>query len=137
RDRERVLDRFLGGIDITEGADQDRHGTTVLGAKHTFDLGSWNGRHRASQWLASSLNGRTSIGSVVARASFFPQANASSRSGALMIVKPPMCSLPSVNGPSIVRISPSCGRSTVALLAECSPPENTQTFADRISSRSA
>ena len=43
-----------------------------------------------------------------------------------MIVKPPMCSLPSANGPSVMSTSPSLGRSTVAVLGACSPPVKTQ-----------
>ena len=55
-----------------------------------------------------------------------PHSSATSRSGALMIVKPPRCSLPSTNGPSVMSASPSLTRTTVAVLGGCSPPANTQ-----------
>jgi hypothetical protein len=42
-----------------------------------------------------------------------------------MTVKPPMCSLPSANGPSVVRTSPSFARTIVDALGSCSPPANT------------
>ncbi len=42
-----------------------------------------------------------------------------------MIMNPPMCSLPSANGPSVVSMSPSRNRTTVAVLAECRPPPKT------------
>ncbi len=43
-----------------------------------------------------------------------------------MTVKPPRCSLPSMNGPSVITISPLTGLSTVAVLGGCNPPVNTQ-----------
>ena len=61
---ERVLDRLLGDVDVAEDADQDRHRAAVLLAEDTLDL-----RGCGAQYSASSWNGRTSIGSVVARAS--------------------------------------------------------------------
>ena len=36
--RERLLDRFLGDVDVTEDADQDGHGAPVLGAEGMFDV---------------------------------------------------------------------------------------------------
>ena len=54
-----------------------------------------------------SATGRTSIGSVLALAIFPAQPSAASRSGASISVKPPMCSLASVNGPSVISVSPS------------------------------
>ena len=42
-----------------------------------------------------------------------------------MIVNPPMCSLPSANGPSVMSTSPSWSRTTVAVLGACSPPAKT------------
>ena len=50
-----------------------------------------------------------------------------------MIENPPMCSLPSANGPSVVSTSPSSGRSTVAVLGGCSPPAKTHAPAAFIS----
>src|SRR5216683_2114793 len=43
--RERVLDGFLGDVDVTEHANQDRDRATVLLAKDTFDLQGPNARH--------------------------------------------------------------------------------------------
>jgi hypothetical protein len=93
---EGVLDRFLGELDVAEEADQDGNGTAVLTPEDCFDL-------RAQ---CPSMNGRTSMGVPMARASLRPQASAESRSAALMIEKPPICSLLSMNGPSVVTISP-------------------------------
>ena len=44
---------------------------------------------------------------------------------ASMIVKPPRCSLPSANGPSVMSTSPPSSRTTVAVLGGCRPPANT------------
>src|SRR5438105_3424076 len=65
---ERVLDRVLGPGDGAEHPDQDRHGAPVLLAEDTLDLRVGNCRHGGRQSSSSSWNGRTSIGSVVARA---------------------------------------------------------------------
>ena len=46
-----------------------------------------------------------------------PHSSAASRSGALITQKPPMCSLPSANGPSVMSTSPPSRRTTVAVLA--------------------
>ena len=54
-----------------------------------------------------------------------------------MTVNPPMCSLPSANGPSVVSTSPPSGRSTVAELGGCRPPAKTQAPAAWSSSWSA
>ena len=42
-----------------------------------------------------------------------------------MIVKPPMCSLPSVNGPSVSSVSPSRWRTTVAVTRRVQAGEKT------------
>ena len=68
---------------------------------------------------------------------FRPHSSAASRSGALMMQKPPMCSLPSVYGPSVMSTSPSWTRTTVAVLGGCSPPAKTHAPAALISSLSA
>jgi hypothetical protein len=72
-----------------------RHCVSVLLAKHTIDLRNRQSRHACDQSPDSTWNGRTSIGRVVARAIFPAHSSAASRSGALMIEIPPMCSLPS------------------------------------------
>src|SRR5262249_38099378 len=116
RHGERVLDRVLGDVDVTEDADQDGHGATVLLTEDPADLGGGQVRHARDQLPTRSRNGRTSIGSVVARASRRPHSRAASRSVAWMIVNPPRCSLASAKGPSVVSTSPSWSRTTVAVL---------------------
>ena len=96
RGREGVLHRFLGKLDVTEEAHQDGDRTSVLAAEYSCDL--------RAQW--PSANGRTSMGVPMARASLRPQPSAASRSGALRMVMPPICSLLSMNGPSVVMTSP-------------------------------
>src|SRR5262249_11275780 len=130
-----VLDRLLGDVDAAEDADQDGHRAAVFLTEHLFDFSRRNAGHAADQCPPLCCIGRTSIGSVVARASLRPHARAASRSAALTIVNPPMCSLPSAKGPSVVRSSPSFTRTTVAVLAGCSPAEKTQAPAAFISSR--
>src|ERR1700686_5371719 len=66
---ERVLDGLLGNIDVAEDPDQDGDGATVLLAGYIFNLGSCEARRAWDQASASSWNGRTSIGSGIARAS--------------------------------------------------------------------
>src|SRR5437588_6059116 len=91
---EGVLDRLLGDVDVAEDTDQDRHGSPVLLPKYPLDVGAGEGGHAPDQPSRKTWwNGRTSIGSVVARASLRPQSSAASRSGALMIEKPAMYSL--------------------------------------------
>src|SRR5438445_6265851 len=63
-----------------------------------------------------SWNGRTSTGAPQAADPLPAHLRAASRSGALVIQKPPSCSLVSANGPSVVTTSPSCTRTTVAVL---------------------
>ncbi len=46
-----------------------------------------------------------------------------------MIQKPPICSLVSANGPSVVTTWPPLDRTTVAVAAGSRPPANTQTLA--------
>src|SRR5207302_2087884 len=126
RRREGVLNRILGDIDVTEDPDQDRHGTTVFRAEHTLDLRCRDSRHAYGQSSVSSWNGRTSTGTAHACVALRPHSSAASRSWALMTQKPPICSLPSANGPSMVSTSPLWTRRTVAVLEGCRPPANTQ-----------
>src|SRR5262249_8791477 len=49
---ERVLDGFLGDVDVTEVADKDGHRATVLLAIHAFDLRNSCGRHARYQFRA-------------------------------------------------------------------------------------
>ena len=101
---EGVLDRVLGGVNVAKNADQDGHRTAVFFAENPFDVfAAKKAVHRGSQPSAppadsgaSVANGRTSMGSVVAVASRRPHSSAASRSGALMMLRPPRCSLPSV-----------------------------------------
>ena len=119
RDAKASWTASSASVDVAEDADQDRHRAAVLLAEDALDLRAERTGTRASVLVA--WNGRTSTGSVVARASLRAQASAASRSGASMIVKPPMCSLPSTKGPSVTSTSSPCGRSTVAVLARVQP----------------
>src|ERR1700677_3924527 len=105
---ERVLHRVFGDVDIAEDAGR----------------GGANPRPPASP--AESTMGRTSTGSLHASVALRAQPSAASRSGALIIQKPPMCSLPSANGPSVTSTPPSAARTTVAVSGGCSPALNTQ-----------
>src|SRR6187399_2239014 len=96
RGDEGVLDRFLGETNVAEKAHQHGYRAPMLAPEDGFD--------RLGQW--PSWNGRTSIGVPMARASLRPHASAASRSGALSSVMPPICSLLSMNGPSVVITSP-------------------------------
>jgi hypothetical protein len=125
---EGVLDRFLGEVDVAEEADEDGDGPAVLGAEDGLDVDGR--RHQSSAWC---MNGRTSMAKVVALAAFLPHSRAASRSGALMRQMPPRYSLPSAYGPSVIRTSPSPGRSTVAVSGPCRPPAKTQAPASRSS----
>ena len=75
------------------------------------------------------------------RASRPAQASAASRSAARITENPPMCSLPSVNGPSVISSSrfgvAGAARTTVAVSGGCSPAAKTQAPARRSSSLSA
>src|SRR5450631_1644034 len=115
RSRECLLDRLFGDVDVTELADQGSDGTTVRLAESTLDFRGGEGWHGRSQSSASPWNGRTSIGRVVASAYLRAHASAESKSGTLMMVTPPMCSLPSASGPSVKRTSLPLSRTTVAV----------------------
>src|SRR3954469_18302122 len=106
RDDERVLHRLLGDVDVAKEPHEHRHRAAMLFTEDALDV---------DQRLPS-LNGRTSIGSVVARAILAAQPSAASRSGASTIVMPPRNSLPSTNGPSVMSASSSFTRTTVAVL---------------------
>src|SRR5215471_14806759 len=120
RDRERILDRLFRDAEVAEDARQDRHRAAVLSAEDAINLRT-DDQSAPGQW-----KGRTSIGSVVASAALRAHASAASRSAARMMLKPPTYSLPSANGPSVKRVSPSLRRTTVAVLGASSPPLNTQ-----------
>jgi hypothetical protein len=90
---EGVLDRLLGQVDVADDADQDGDRAAVLAAEHRLDLGGGQGGRVGAQSSTSPWNGRTSIGRPAASASRRPQPSAASRSGALMMVNPAMCSL--------------------------------------------
>ena len=94
---ERVLDRVLGGVDVAEDAGQDGHRAAVLRAEDALDVGGRGPGHGHGQDQPSAMStiGRTSTGSLHAAVALRAQSSAASRSGALMIQNPPMCSLPS------------------------------------------
>src|SRR5271157_31998 len=93
----------------------------------------------AAQLLPLVLpNGRTSTGARQATAALRPHASASSRLAASSTQKPPMCSLVSRYGPSVMSTLPSgCARSDLALLAGERPATKILTPAATISSLSA
>jgi RNA polymerase sigma-70 factor (ECF subfamily) len=68
RRRERVLHRLLGRVDVAAQSHQHRDDTAVLLAEDALDLRRSDRRHAARQPSTSPRNGRTSIGSRVARA---------------------------------------------------------------------
>ena len=90
---------FGGGLHPSSTATvvrlQDGDRSSVLLAEYTFNLRCCQGMAACYQSSASSWNGRTSIGRVIARASLRPHSSAASRSVALMMQSPPTCSLPS------------------------------------------
>src|SRR6266568_3092124 len=96
-------------------------GAAVLAAEYALDLRPADGGTTGHQSRTSPCSGRTSIGRCVTSASLRADSSAASRSGSRKIVNPPTCSLPSVNGPSVVSVSPPLTRTTVAVLAGCSP----------------
>src|ERR1700694_1753022 len=130
---EGILDRLLGDVDVTEATGQDRNRAPIFATEYPLDLAGGDPRRVGAQSAASSCRGLTSTGRVVARASFEPHSSAASRSGALMIVNPPMCSFASVHGPSVKRSSPAPAFTTVAVLGGCSPAVNTHAPAAFIS----
>lgn len=82
---ERFLNRFFRVIDAAAHTDQGGHRTTVLLSEHTLDQSNWDLHvHPPCLWR----NGRTSIGSVTARASFRPHSNAASKIGCLNNCEP-------------------------------------------------
>ena len=87
--------------------------------------------------LCRAWMGRTSTGSVAARLSPAAHSSAESKSGASTIMNPPICSLPSAYGPSVVRTSSAPARTTAASFGGCRPPEKTQAPASLASCSSA
>src|SRR5689334_216691 len=127
RRQECVLNRLLGGVDVAEEPNEHGYRSAVLLAEDALDV-----RQRLV-----ALKGRTSTGRVMIRVIRSAQPSAASRSGTSMMVMPPRYSLPSANGPSVMRTSSSLKRTTVALLGACRPPLNTQAPAAFISRRTA
>ena len=125
-DDERLLDRLLGDVDVAEEADQGGDRSAGLAAEDPLDLGGVHGR-RSSGRLGSSWNGRTSTGPWQAAAGLGrPSSRAASRSGALMTQKPPICSLASANGPSVIDdVAAWCRRRRSRCRRARRPPPNT------------
>src|ERR1700678_66155 len=128
RDCEGFLHRLLGERNVAEEAGEHGHATSVFAPKDCFDF---------RVQFGCSMNGRTSMGVVVVRASLRAHNSAASRSGTRTMLIPPICSLLSMNGPSVSTISPPWWRRTVAESEAWSPPLKTHTSADCISLRSA
>ena len=110
RDHERLLDHLLGDVDIAEETDQGRDDPTGFLSEDPFEIGRVDGGHVPPANIqpvgGSSWNGRTSTGPMHAAEPFAAHTSAASRSGAVMIQKPPSCSLVSANGPSVMTVSP-------------------------------
>src|SRR5262245_56011847 len=126
---ESVLNRLLGSVDVAELPHEHRYRAPVLGAEHPVDVRRGYGLGHEANGFRS---GRTSIGRPMISANRRPHMSASSRSGTWMMVKPPMCSLPSMYGPSVITMSPSRACSTVDVLGRCSPALKTHTPASFI-----
>ena len=120
---EGVLDGVFREVDVAQQPHEHRDRSAVLVEEDAGDID-----HGTPPW-----KGRTSTGSVVARDSRRAHLSAASRSGASITVKPPRCSLASMNGPSVS----SSSRTTVAVCGGCKPPANTHAPAACISSVSA
>src|SRR6185312_6862560 len=116
RRRERILYGVLGDLQIPEDPRQHRNRPAVLGAEDP-------GQIRCHDWKGLTSTDRLRRTLARRRA----QWSAASRSSTWMTVKPPRCSLPSVNGPSVIRTSSPCAFSTVAVSGGCRPAANTQT----------
>ena len=80
RNGEGILDRFLGDVDVTEATGQHRDRAPIFAAEYPLDLTGGDPRRVGAQSAASSCKGLTSMGRVVARASFEPHSSAASRS---------------------------------------------------------
>ena len=115
RDRERLLDRLLGEVDVAEDADQGGDDPPVLPPEDRRAIGSSRIRPSSAR-SARARPGTAGPRPAPGRRSppLAAHASAASRSGALMTQKPPRCSLVSANGPSVVTTSPPSLRTTVA-----------------------
>ena len=136
-DGERVLDRLFGNVDVAEDADKDRHRAAVFRTEDPFDVGSIEHRHaaiRTAGWLVERphFDRKPRVG----RAGTIKRQHARQAAGPLERhiqvrhlddQKPPRCSLPSTNGPSVTSLRPRLYCTTVAELAGCRPPVKTQT----------
>ncbi len=98
-DDEGVLDRLLGEIDVAEEADQAGHRSPGFGTEDALDVDR-------AQDSGSSWKGRTSTGPAQAALPSAAHLRAASRSAASMTQKPPICSLASGKGPSVMVASP-------------------------------
>src|SRR5205823_12210951 len=107
-DRKRLLRDFLGEVEVAEEADERSEDTAPLLAEGLLDR-----RYHATV-------GRTSIAPPM-RAAGTREATsiAASKSSASKKKYPPIASLISTNGPSVVSVLPSCTRTVVAVSAGC------------------
>src|SRR5439155_10234622 len=116
--------RVLGEVDVAEDADQRGGAAAGLTMKDVGEV-----RHQ--------FVGRTSMGRSQAVAALAAQSRAASRSAASITQKPPICSLVSAKGPSVIETSPPAVRTTVADDAGRRPAWNTQAPARSISAVSS
>ena len=107
-DGEGVLHPVLGQVDVAEGPDRGPRppGRTPGGRCARSRVAPARLAPSGINTGGSSWKGRTSTGSMQAWVAFLAQASAASRSAASMTQNPPMCSLDSVKGPSVIRNPP-------------------------------
>jgi hypothetical protein len=113
RDRERIGDRVLG---LIERGRAPTHFSSVDGGELMRVEAHADGAPRKP---------RTSTGHMQASDPLRAHSKASSRSVASITVKPPICSFASAYGPSVIDISPSAPRTTVADAASVRAPKKT------------
>src|ERR1019366_3475683 len=107
-DRKGLRRGFLGEIEVAEEADQRSEDASPLLAE-----GLLQDRYH-------SMIGRTSIAPPMLAAGIRAASSiAASRSSASKKRKPPIASLSSANGPSVVSVVPSCTRTVVAVSGGC------------------
>ena len=121
---ERVRDGVLGDVDVAEDADEDRDRAAVLRAEHALDLRRAARVHAGSGSRAGPGTAAPRPAAIVARGPPCAPSRARRRGrGASTIQNPPMCSLLSTYGPSVVSDAPARGPARPwPCSAACSPP---------------
>src|SRR5205085_822576 len=109
-DREGLLRGFLGDVEVAEEADQRREDAPPLLAEGVFQLS-----YHCTVGRTSTAPPRRAAGIFAARSI------AASRSSASKTRYPPIASLISTNGPSVVSVLPSWTRTVVAVVGSSRP----------------